>query len=478
MMPVIEEGEEDDDAAEDSTEKLDGLDGTIFDLEKYLDRAILADMGAYCPEAHWARQTLEELRVYNDYFNAFSMASLRDCVININSFNKASWNRTIQLLNLLTRNTFAFLVLSILLDWQMPVDDSSCSRQASEESCYNRSPAMPNGIHYCGWEPQRNLCHYDRGHYLDIRLIVMTILLGAVLVAPVSLVLDHFMWYLMVDLEADPQFRHTALEDDDSEDSDSDVDEYSEHSKRQGRHNKKRRATEHHFEDQLARKVSMSRKMTLSGKVAPLEEGKSSLADEMEYLERVKKNKKAKKKTISEARVIAEQAREASELTHVADSSTLLGRRLVIEESLTKMRLVFMIERIKQQKALDKERRKIVKKKWQYLLPRFTKQQRTARSLENVVEYVELRDKRLEVSSVLEKLDREDKTLQKAKTNQEKFRETMGRFVHIPLAYETQVDKLELLGDLMADIREYRELLEPGVEPPPAKGLVRRRTIA
>ena len=40
------------------------------------------------------------------------------------------------------------------------------------------------------------------------------------------------MWYLMVDLEADPQFRHTALEDDDSEDSDSDVDEYSEHSKR------------------------------------------------------------------------------------------------------------------------------------------------------------------------------------------------------------------------------------------------------
>ena len=209
----------------------------------------------------------------------------------------------------------------------------------------------------------------------------------------------------------------------------------------------------------------MSRKMTLSGKVAPLEEGKGSLADEMEYLERVKKNKKAKKKTISEARVIAEQAREASELTHVADSSTLLGRRLVIEESLTKMRLVFMIERIKQQKALDKERRKIVnKKKWQYLLPRFTKQQRTARSLENVVEYVELRDKRLEVSSVLEKLDREDKTLQKAKTNQEKFRETMGRFVHIPLAYETQVDKLELLGDLMADIREYRELLEPGVE--------------
>ena len=69
----------------------------------------------------------------------------------------------------------------------------------------------------------------------------------------------------------------------------------------------------------------MSRKMTLSGKVAPLEEGKSSLADEMEYLERVKKNKKAKKKTISEARVIAEQAREASELTHVADASTLLG---------------------------------------------------------------------------------------------------------------------------------------------------------
>ena len=128
------------------------------------------------------------------------------------------------------------------------------------------------------------------------------------------------------------------------------------------------------------------------------------------------------------------------------------------------MRLVFMIERIKQQKALDKERRKIVKKKWQYLLPRFTRQQKTARSLENVVEYVELRDKRLEVSSVLEKLDEEVRNLHKAKTSQEKFQETMGRFVHIPLAYETQIDKLELLADLMADIREYRELLEPGME--------------
>ena len=102
-MPVIEEEGEEDDDGRGFNGKLDGLDGTIFDLEKYLDRAILADVGAYCPEAHWARQTLEELRVYNDYFNAFSMASLRDCVININSFNKASWNRTIQLLNLLTR---------------------------------------------------------------------------------------------------------------------------------------------------------------------------------------------------------------------------------------------------------------------------------------------------------------------------------------------------------------------------------------
>ena len=80
------------------------------------------------------------------------------------------------------------------------------------------------------------------------------------------------------------------------------------------------------------------------------------------------------------------------------------------------------------------------------------------------MEYVELRDKRLQVSSVLEKLDKEDKTLHKAKTDQEKFRETMGHFVHIPLTYETQIDKKELLADLMADIREYRELLEPGTE--------------
>ena len=96
-LPGIDEGDEERDPAVSEVLDTDtppqlqakrtvGLDGTIFDLEKYLDRAILADMGAYCPEAHWARQTLEELRVYNDYFNAFSMASLRDCVININSF--------------------------------------------------------------------------------------------------------------------------------------------------------------------------------------------------------------------------------------------------------------------------------------------------------------------------------------------------------------------------------------------------------
>ena len=140
---------------------------------------------------------------------------------------------------------------------------------------------------------------------------------------------------------------------------------------------KKHRHSKHRFEDQLARKVSLSHRLSTGGKVAPLEQGKNSLSDEVQYFDRMKKNNKNKKKTVGEARVIAEHAREAAALMDVADPDTLLGRRLTIEESLTKMRLVFMIERIKLQKALDRERRKIVKKKWQYLLPRFTRQQKT-----------------------------------------------------------------------------------------------------
>ena len=77
------------------------------------------------------------------------------------------------------------------------------------------------------------------------------------------------------------------------------------------------------------------------------------------------------------AKVIAQYANEASELAHVADLETLLGKRLNIEEDFTKMRLLFMIERIRQQRELDKERRKLIKNTWKLILPRFSKHQRT-----------------------------------------------------------------------------------------------------
>ena len=115
-------------------------------------------------------------------------------------------------------------------------------------------------------------------------------------------------------------------------------------------------------------------------------------------------------------------------MTQVADGKTLLGKRLIIEESLTKMRLLFMIERVKHQRALDRKRRKLVKKKWKFILPLFRKQQKTGKQLENVYEYLSLNRSRIEIINVLEKLESEDTKINKAKTDLEKFSETLGRF--------------------------------------------------
>ena len=146
-----------------------------------------------------------------------SMTSLRDCIINVNSFQKASWNRSIQLLNLITRCTVGFLVISLLLDWQMPADDGTCTLQGTEELCYSISPAMPDGIATCGWNEERNYCWYEQSLNLSPKLILMTILLAMMITAPVSVVLDHFMWYLLVDLEADPLFNTSHEESSDDE---------------------------------------------------------------------------------------------------------------------------------------------------------------------------------------------------------------------------------------------------------------------
>jgi hypothetical protein len=122
----------------------------------------------------------------------------------------------------------------------------------------------------------------------------MTILLGAILVAPAGFLLDHLMWYLLVDLEADPHFRQTAVEVERTNDSNSGIDEFSGHSGDVT--TKKHRHSKHRFEDQLARKVSLSHRLSTGGKVAPLEQGKNSLSDEVQYFDRMKKNNKKKKK--------------------------------------------------------------------------------------------------------------------------------------------------------------------------------------
>ena len=396
--------------------ELRGLDATIYRLEAYLD-AILADVGVYCENISWYRALFQEIGVFNDYFNAFSMTSLRDCIINVNSFQKASWNRSIQLLNLITRCTVGFLVISLLLDWQMPADDGTCTLQGTEELCYSISPAMPDGIATCGWNKERNYCWYEQSLNLSPKLILMTILLAMMITAPVSVVLDHFMWYLLVDLEADPLFNTSHEESSDDE------------------------------EARVARKHSARNKDKIGRKARK---------------QKKKHEKKRRGKVPARAKVIAQYANEASELAHVADLETLLGKRLNIEEDFTKMRLLFMIERIRQQRELDKERRKLIKNTWKLILPRFSKHQRTARALENVVEYVTLRDQRVEIRSVLEKLKAESTKALFEQSERERYREMLGSFVHVPMTRVTQSDKIDLLLDLMHDIREYRATLVPG----------------
>ena len=143
----------------------------------------------------------------------------------------------------------------------------------------------------------------------------------------------------------------------------------------------------------------------------------------------------------------------------MADGKTLLGKRLIIEESLTRMRLLFMIERVKHQRALDKERRKLVKKKWKFILPLFSKHQKTGKKLENAYEYLSLNRSRIEIHNILEKMESEDKNI---KTDLEKFTETLGHFVPIPFTYETQVERIKLLMDLMDDVKEYRHFHTDG----------------
>ena len=86
-------------AGAESDTTLSGLDSTIHAIEGYINRAILADVGVYSDRTPWTKALFQEIGVFNDYFNAFSMTSLRDCIINVNSFHKASWNRTVQLLS-------------------------------------------------------------------------------------------------------------------------------------------------------------------------------------------------------------------------------------------------------------------------------------------------------------------------------------------------------------------------------------------
>ena len=205
-MPVIHESEEltmspllpqekpvEAEAGAGGDTTLSGLDSTIYAIEGYIDRAILADMGVYSDRVPWAKALFQEISVFNDYFNAFSMTSLRDCIININSFHKASWNRSVQLLNLTTRCTFAFLMVALLLARQIPVNDGTCSMQETTELCESFVTTLPPGIPLCYWKYDNMYCAFKNNQdmYYDPRLLLFAVLIATMLVAPVSFLLDH-----------------------------------------------------------------------------------------------------------------------------------------------------------------------------------------------------------------------------------------------------------------------------------------------
>ena len=164
--------------------KMRGLDSTIYAIEDYIDRAILADVGVYSDRIPSTRALFQEIGVFNDYFNAFSMTSLRDCIINMNSFQKASWNRSINLLNLTTRCTFAFLMVALLLLRQVPINDGTCSMQETVD-CESLVTTLPPGIPLCHWKYGK-YCAFKNNQemYYDPRLLLFAVLIATMLAAP------------------------------------------------------------------------------------------------------------------------------------------------------------------------------------------------------------------------------------------------------------------------------------------------------
>ena len=99
-LSVIQEGDETKDPAvievldtdvvpQLKAKKTVGLDGTIFDLDKYLDKAIMTEIWAYPDKED--RQIVESC-VFNDHQHFHGISPRLHT--QHTSFNKASWNRT------------------------------------------------------------------------------------------------------------------------------------------------------------------------------------------------------------------------------------------------------------------------------------------------------------------------------------------------------------------------------------------------
>ena len=124
---------------------------TLRDIETHLHLSIGSDGGVYNATLPWYMQLIYEIGVYNEYFRVFSSETLKSCMIHRESIHKSTWNRSIQVLNLLSRNTASYMLLAVLMTWQLPADNGTCVWNSTEALCHSYSPHLAKGIHYCKW---------------------------------------------------------------------------------------------------------------------------------------------------------------------------------------------------------------------------------------------------------------------------------------------------------------------------------------
>ncbi len=181
---------------------------TLETLEEYLDAAIGTNNGVYSAKRPWYTQCFYELSIFHDYINVFNSNKADYTVLHMNAANLSSWNRFIQTLNLLTRNTLAFLIVVILLDQQVPADDRTCALQETKATCRSLKPAIAPDIYLCVWDDKANFCSYiyDSQIMQTMATVTLTALLASFIMAPIAYLFDWITYSQLVDVEEHATF--------------------------------------------------------------------------------------------------------------------------------------------------------------------------------------------------------------------------------------------------------------------------------